>query len=34
VLARDTIDVGGCELELTKEFRDVARTRRGDRQRR
>jgi pyridoxamine 5'-phosphate oxidase family protein len=24
--ARDTIDVGGHELELTKKFRDVART--------
>ena len=24
--ARDTIDVGGYELELTKKFRDVART--------
>jgi pyridoxamine 5'-phosphate oxidase family protein len=26
---RDTIDVGGHELELTKKFRDVARTGRG-----
>jgi pyridoxamine 5'-phosphate oxidase family protein len=24
--ARDTIDIGGYELELTKKFRDVART--------
>jgi pyridoxamine 5'-phosphate oxidase family protein len=24
--ARDTIDIGGHELELTKKFRDVART--------
>ena len=24
--ARDTVDVGGYELELTKKFRDVART--------
>jgi pyridoxamine 5'-phosphate oxidase family protein len=24
--ARDTIDVGGAELERTKKFRDVART--------
>ena len=28
--ARDTIDVGGYELERTKKFRDVARTGRGD----
>ncbi len=27
--ARDTIDVGGHELERTKKFRDVARTRRA-----
>ena len=27
--ARDTIDVGGAELERTKKFRDVARTERA-----